>query len=149
MAKYTAGEIHFNLMALIQDRTVRYIWTTLLSEFLGGKLNHHPVACIFMIWLKFCWWRYNSQLKEVAALPADMQVPNFASEAVLRYAIQRCATLSCATLRCTALRCAALYSTATLKSLLVKIIHCYSFFITTFLGFRGCQNWNDARRWGE
>merc|ERR1712222_223787 len=24
MAKYTAGEIHFNLMALIQDRTVRY-----------------------------------------------------------------------------------------------------------------------------
>ena len=30
MAKYTAGEIHFNLMALIQDRTVRYIRTNLV-----------------------------------------------------------------------------------------------------------------------
>jgi len=44
MAKYTAGEIHFNLMALIQDRTVRY----------------------------------NSQLKEVAALPADVQASEVA-----------------------------------------------------------------------
>ena len=44
MAKYTAGEIHFNLMALIQDRTVRY----------------------------------NSQLKEVASLPADVQASEIA-----------------------------------------------------------------------
>jgi len=44
MQKYKEGEIHFNLMAMIQDRTVRY----------------------------------NNQLKELANLPADLQVSEVA-----------------------------------------------------------------------
>ena len=69
MAKYTAGEIHFNLMALIQDRTVRCqiqenIWWCFVKA----------IQCVENRRISLMPIRYNSQLKEVASLPADVQV---------------------------------------------------------------------------
>ena len=60
MMKYTQGEIQFNLMGIIQDKTIRYLLEIII---------YMELKLIF---------RYNSQLKSISGMSSDSQMAEVA-----------------------------------------------------------------------
>ena len=86
MQKYTAGEIHFNLMAMIHDRTVRWGSPSPCHNVSPSPLSSPcptvPSSQRLTVTVTVDQsrpalsvnFRYNNQLKDLSGLPVDTQV---------------------------------------------------------------------------